>query len=121
MVVKLKLPDLGSASGHQGGSPIFVNRDNNWWIIKQLTHVIDNTQTDSNGYYCDLVLSNTLRETPKKGTLPSYTGMGSEQTRFRTPTQSRIIETDGGGETTQTTSSGSTEPAPVEGEVDANA
>ena len=119
MVVKLELPDAGTASGHQGGSPIFINRDNNSWIIKQLTHVIDNTQGQGNGYYCDVVLSNTLRDTTKA--LPSYDGSGSEQSRFRTPTESKIIETDGGGETTQTTSSGATEPAPVEGEVDANA
>ena len=117
MVVKLELPDAGTASGHQGGAPIFINRDNNSWIIKQLTHVIDNTHGQNNGYYCDVVLSNTLRDTTKA--LPSYDGSGSEQSRFRTPTESKIIETDGGGETTQTT--GSSEPAAPEGEMDANA
>ena len=116
MVVKLELPDAGTASGHQGGAPIFINRDHNSWIIKQLTHVIDNTQGEGNGYYCDVVLSNTLRDTTKA--LPSYDGSGSEQERFRTPTESKIIETDGGGETTQTTA-GSSEPAAPEGEMDA--
>ena len=89
MVIKLVLPDAGTASGHQGGSPIFINRDNNSWIIKKLTHVIDNTQGENNGYYCDVVLSNTLRDTPKA--LPYYDGMGSEQGRFKTPTQSVVI------------------------------
>ena len=115
MVVKLELPDAGTASGHQGGAPIFINRDNNSWIIKQLTHVIDNTQGEGNGYYCDVVLSNTLRDTTKA--LPSYDGSGSEQSRFRTPTESKIIETDGGGETTSTFKA--SEVYVVEGEADA--
>ena len=64
--------------------PIFINRDNNWWIIKQLTHVVDNTQGEGNGYYCDVILSNTLRDTSKA--LPSYDGSGSDKARFKTPT-----------------------------------
>ena len=36
---------------------------------------------------CDVLLSNTLRETPKKGTLPTYTGMGSDKRFKGTPTK----------------------------------
>lgn len=85
MVVKLQSPDIGVASGQQGGDPIFINRDNNSWIIRQLTHVIDNRTGDNNGYFCDLILSNTLRDTPTKGTLPSYEKSGSIAATRKTP------------------------------------
>jgi hypothetical protein len=89
MLVKLKLPDIGVASGqYDGGDYIFPNRLNNWWIIKQLTHVIDNSLGDDNTYHCDVILSNTLRATPKKATLPSYPeGQGSDQERFKPPAE----------------------------------
>ena len=90
MVVKLEMPDIGTGSGQYDKDPIFANRLNNSWIIKQLTHVIDNTKGEDNGYYCDVELANTLRDTNAKGILPSYSGMGS--TQFKTPTKSVVID-----------------------------
>ena len=84
MVVQLRLPDIGTASGQYDDDPIFHNRLNNWWIIKQVTHVIDNTRA-GRSYHCDVLLSNTQRETPKRGILPTYTGMGSDRQFKRTP------------------------------------
>jgi len=86
MVIALRLPDIGTGSGQYDDDAIFVNRLNNWWIIKELTHVINNT-SQGRTYHCDVLLSNTLRETPKKGTLPTYTGMGSDQRFKGTPTK----------------------------------
>ena len=88
MVVKLSMPDIGTGSGQYDKDAIFVNRFNNSWIIKQLTHVIDNTKGEDNGYYCDVELANTLRDTDSKGILPSYSGMGS--TTMRTPTKGKF-------------------------------
>ena len=88
MIVKLEMPDIGTGSGQYDEDPIFVNRFNNSWIIKQLTHVIDNTKGEDNGYYCDVELANTLRDTDSKGILPTYSGMGSS--KFRTPTKGKF-------------------------------
>ena len=75
MIVKLRLPDIGTGSGQYDDDPIFVNRLNNTWIIKQLTHVVNNQQNERY-YHCDVLLSNTMTEIGKDGKLPEYAGMG---------------------------------------------
>jgi len=86
MVVQLRLPDIGTASGQYDDEAIFVNRLNNWWIIKQLTHVINN-KANERYYHCDLLLSNTMREIGEHSEkLPTYTGMGSNKQFTNTPT-----------------------------------
>ena len=82
--------DIGTGSGQYDDDPIFVNRLNNWWIIKQLTHVIDNTAGEPY-YHCDMLLSNTLRETGVDGKLPTYEGMGSTDRFPNTPTAPDIF------------------------------
>ena len=78
MIVKLRLPDIGTGSGQYDDDPIFINRLNNSWIIKQLTHVVNNQQNERY-YHCDVLLSNTMLETSKDGKLPEYTGMGGSK------------------------------------------
>ena len=78
MLVKLRLPDIGTGSGQYDDDPIFVNRLNNTWIIKQLTHVINNLPNERY-YHCDVLLSNTMVETTIDGKLPEYTGMGGSE------------------------------------------
>ena len=76
MVVQLRLPDIGTGSGQFDDDPIFVNRLNNWWLIKQLTHVINN-EVSERYYHCDVLLSNTMREIGEHSDkLPEYAGMG---------------------------------------------
>ena len=86
MVVQLRLPDIGTASGQYDDEAVFVNRLNNWWIIKQLTHVINN-KANERYYHCDVLLSNTMREIGEHSQkLPTYTGMGSNKQFTNTPT-----------------------------------
>ena len=109
MIVQLTMAQIGVGSGQIDDSgPIFPNKLENRWIIKQITHVVNRLPSEAY-YHCDVLLTNTLLDSPSKSTLPAYEGMGSEQKRFKTPTSSKV---------------GSVNPhtgeSEVEGEKDAN-
>ena len=109
MIVQLTMAQIGVGSGQIDDSvPIFPNKLENRWIIKQITHVVNRLPSEAY-YHCDVLLTNTLLDSPSKSTLPAYEGMGSEQKRFKTPTSSKV---------------GSVNPhtgeSEVEGEQDAN-
>ena len=81
MTVKLDLPDIGRGSGYFGDNPAWENRFDNIWIITEVKHILNPVE---NTYFCELSLSNTMRDTSFE--LPVYENVGdiTKGSKFRT-------------------------------------
>ena len=82
-MIKLELPNIGEGSGFLAKSKPATaqeNRLNNLWIITEIKHIIEPSQT-TNHYRCELVLSNTMGAT--NDALPFYDKLGGSASEFK--------------------------------------